>query len=595
MKNTFTKLISLMAGFLTFALSSGNAQVVYQNLYLVGDATPASWDIDNPTPMTLTDTNEYVFIWDGELTEGDFKIPTATGDWGCDFFMPTEAGESEFSPASCQLVTGGTLDNKWHITDAGAYSIVIDIEDLEAPSIEIVRTGELRRVYGLGEAMGWDSNEPLELARLSSDLYSWTGFLERSTANKLFKFTLDKGSWDQVHYINPVGVAEGASVMEFVEGKNEAMVTSELTGDLADHFWGMPEGGDGIYSLTVDMSDTSVYVEPVHVYGLGADFGWDSRDPFPLLQMPGNKNQYIIIRKLENSAENKLFKFTLDKGDWNRVHYLNPTSVDYNDYSLIVTPGNYKMQVTSELDGNLLDHFWGIPEGADSLYILRVDLADTTLQIDAAHVYGLGTALGWDSNNPLGLTQDLDNPDLYTWKGQLVHSDENKIFKFTLNKGNWDQVFYINPVGADETTQVKEFEIGVNDAQVTSEMGGDLLDHFWGVPEGEDGNYKITVNLADTTVTVEKTVSLEEMQSSSQLRIYPNPASEKVYVELFSRGSGSGTISFYNLVGKKVHELVIDMSLPRQSIDLSSLSHQGLYIYRITGKDIQATGKLLIK
>ena len=37
-----------------------------------------------------------------------------------------------------------------------------------------------------------------------------------------------------------------------------------------------------------------------------------------------------------------------------------------------------------------------------------------------------------------------------------------------------------------------------------SEMTGDLRDHFWGIPEGSDGTYRITVNVKKLKLTLEK-------------------------------------------------------------------------------------------
>ena len=42
-------------------------------LWLVGNATPADWNIDAPTPMT--EVSENVFQYVGQLNEGEFKCP----------------------------------------------------------------------------------------------------------------------------------------------------------------------------------------------------------------------------------------------------------------------------------------------------------------------------------------------------------------------------------------------------------------------------------------------------------------------------------------------------------------------------------------
>lgn len=111
---------------------------VYKNLYLVGDAVPAGWDINNPTPMTVNPENEFEFTWEGELKAGQFKIPVSKGNWGADYFMPVVDGESDLSKTTCKLIKGGNPDQKWVITDGtkGMYKITVNIENLDSPTIK---------------------------------------------------------------------------------------------------------------------------------------------------------------------------------------------------------------------------------------------------------------------------------------------------------------------------------------------------------------------------------------------------------------------------------------------------------------------------
>ena len=97
-------------------------------LWIVGDATPAGWNINSPTPLVKDAIDPYVFTYTGELKAGEFKIPTATGDWGTDFYMPVIANEGATS-TEMKFVPGGNPDNKWRITaaQAGLYKVTIDV------------------------------------------------------------------------------------------------------------------------------------------------------------------------------------------------------------------------------------------------------------------------------------------------------------------------------------------------------------------------------------------------------------------------------------------------------------------------------------
>ncbi len=56
--------------------------------------------------------------------------------------------------------------------------------------------------------------------------------------------------------------------------------------------------------------------------------------------------------------------------------------MDHNGNVKIVTPGEYPMFQCSEMEGNLRDHFWGIPEGEDGTYKLTVNTITLKLKVE---------------------------------------------------------------------------------------------------------------------------------------------------------------------------------------------------------------------
>ena len=97
----------------------------YTQLWLLGDATPTGWNIDNPTPMLPDAANPYIFTWQGAMTAGEFKIPTATGNFGCDYFMP-QVNHQDIGSKRAKFVPAGNPDYKWQITVPGNYKITIN-------------------------------------------------------------------------------------------------------------------------------------------------------------------------------------------------------------------------------------------------------------------------------------------------------------------------------------------------------------------------------------------------------------------------------------------------------------------------------------
>ncbi len=101
----------------------------YAKLWMVGDATPNGWNIDNPSSMTAT-SDPNVFTYTGHLNVGEFKFPVATGDWGTDFFRPYK-NHPGIGESGAQFVKHGTApddtdDYKWYIPTAGNYTITLN-------------------------------------------------------------------------------------------------------------------------------------------------------------------------------------------------------------------------------------------------------------------------------------------------------------------------------------------------------------------------------------------------------------------------------------------------------------------------------------
>lgn len=97
----------------------------YAQLWMVGDATPAGWNISSPTPMVQTAGNPYEFTYTGALKAGEFKIPVALGNWSGDFYMPP-TNHPDISSTEVAFIPGGNPDNKWQIITPGDYKVTIN-------------------------------------------------------------------------------------------------------------------------------------------------------------------------------------------------------------------------------------------------------------------------------------------------------------------------------------------------------------------------------------------------------------------------------------------------------------------------------------
>ncbi|ULT24924.1 SusF/SusE family outer membrane protein [Sphingobacterium sp. E70] len=98
-----SKMLSTTSKTISIQVVPGPVGAAYASLWVVGDATPNGWNIDNPNAMKKDPTNAFQFKFNEVLNAGDFKIPVATGNWGTDFFMPL-TNHPKLSETAVQLV-----------------------------------------------------------------------------------------------------------------------------------------------------------------------------------------------------------------------------------------------------------------------------------------------------------------------------------------------------------------------------------------------------------------------------------------------------------------------------------------------------------
>lgn len=114
----------------------------YDNIWLVGDAAPGGWSLDNASPMTKDVSNPYVMTWSGMLKAGELKFTCdKSNDWNGAWFMATTNDatpigkeeqalfidkHSDSMKAQYLTVDIMNIDNKWKIPEAGRYKIILN-------------------------------------------------------------------------------------------------------------------------------------------------------------------------------------------------------------------------------------------------------------------------------------------------------------------------------------------------------------------------------------------------------------------------------------------------------------------------------------
>lgn len=229
-----SKNLSAASNSITIKVTPAATGAAYAELWVVGDATPNGWNIDNPNPMVKDPTNSFQFKFNEVLNAGEFKIPTSKGNWGTDFFMPP-ANNPDITSTEVKLIPGGNPDNKWRITNPGPYKILLNISP--SPFIKITPFTPYTQVWMVGDATpaGWNIENPTPMAATPGNPYEFTYTGPMSAGE--FKIPVSTGNWGTDFFMPPVnGEGPGSTNAVFVPGGNP------------DNKWKITEAGN--YKIT---------------------------------------------------------------------------------------------------------------------------------------------------------------------------------------------------------------------------------------------------------------------------------------------------------------------------------------------------------
>lgn len=213
----------------------------YDELWIVGDAVPKGWDIDNADKMLQNPADPFVFIFNEELKVGEFKIATAKS-WSAPFYRPL-SNHPDITETGVQL-SAGDPDHKWYITDPGPYKITLDLRTM---TISIDPYTPYPNIYMVGDATpaGWNIDNPVPLTKESDYIFTWTGPL---TAGE-FKFPIATGDWT-TGYFMPYFADESIT---------STLMTFRPTGS-PDMKWRVKPEEEGTYKITLDQLRHSISI-----------------------------------------------------------------------------------------------------------------------------------------------------------------------------------------------------------------------------------------------------------------------------------------------------------------------------------------------
>lgn len=378
-----------------------------EELYIVGDGTPAGWNISKPTEMEMT--SPQVFEYTGNLFVGEMKCPMQVSDkWEAPFLMPavhgTKINRQGVAAPEVEYVPTGNPDSKWYIEEEGQYHLVIDCTGgknaitISAQYLGPCVYGPELHIQGLAGDCDFSSNTCPEMDYdEATGIFSWETelYYDNKNAspqnhNKQFKFTSKNGDWNTVDYYIPAAATADGYIEIIGEGTYPMKKCTWADGQTGiDAFWGIAPGSDAVYEISVDLEAMTVTLrrtgdaepqpEPayeLYMLGVAGNSGTDSNNPGVQLTLIEGTHTFYWEGELYYTTEegNRQFNFIRAKGDWDKVPFLVPEGADSDQYRVMVKNGGvYKMKQIQG-PGNPLSASWGIEAPDNGKYRVEVDI-----------------------------------------------------------------------------------------------------------------------------------------------------------------------------------------------------------------------------
>jgi len=219
------------------------------------------------------------------------------------------------------------------------------------------------------------------------------------------------------------------------------------------------------------------------IVGNATPNGWNIGDPNVMANDPTNVYQFKFNEML-NAGE---FKIPVATGNWGGDYYMPPVNhPDLSSTDVAFTPG-----------GNP-DNKWNLASGGAYKVLLNISSSAPFIKITPftpySNIYIIGDATdaGWDANNPIAMTVDPGNANVFTWTGELKSTGRGQ-FRFLVSVGDLNGSAFVAPTSG----------ASLSATQLAFTLTGAPANNFK-VKEGEEGTYTITINQLKETISIAK-------------------------------------------------------------------------------------------
>ena len=302
-----------------------------ENMYIIGDATQAKWDLANAQPM-IKSTDGRTFSMKVHLDAGkEFKFVNGK-DWDTNYSYYAEYKDYQFNSG----INSGNLlvsrskstypDYKFTVKETGDYHITLDLNNMRIYVNKAAGTYDNLYVVGSATKAGWDLTKAIPLTK-SANGFEYSGNCEiTGNGTNEFKFVTSNTDWGKDH---------------FVKGATENDIVKYSGTGPGDNKWVFTKEQSGNYKITVNLNTMRVTFTKLEskVYLCDGAFGgkWTDYTTEMNRKVADDVFTYTFNTGNRGSSDDgkKYLRFKIVNGDFSDIYAPKGTS-DVN-----LTDGNF--------------------------------------------------------------------------------------------------------------------------------------------------------------------------------------------------------------------------------------------------------------
>lgn len=316
-------------------------------------------------------------------------------------------------------------------------------------------------IYGSATSGGWNiaNATAMTVDATDSTIFSYQGTLSVGD----FKFPVNKNSNLQ------------QDMYMVIQGDSTHMYLHHANDNLGDNKWHVSTAGS--YKIEVDLVYLTITItklagtSQLFLVGSAAPNGLDIANATPMVQDAINLSIFYYDGVLTTGD----FKFPVNRNtDFKQDMYMRDTTVADSS------------KIYLHKGGSSDNNMWHI--NISAFYSIKLNLSNNSISyvpVTNLYIIGDATSNGWNIATAIQMVQDANNKYIYTFTGPLTAGE----FKFPVNRQtDWNQNMFMK----------------VDDTHMYLHHGGNTDDNKWTLTAAQAGNYAITVNIQELTISIQK-------------------------------------------------------------------------------------------